>query len=132
VGRTASYRPVRNRQQDGLTSHKTLQLSTIGENDATLFATDGANVVHLNLPGLSSIWTYAPSSQFDRTNIIAGLQGDSLSILDTGGVAPHTQTMLLLDNTGTPTSSGVTGNISGPLPDVNGWLGIDNNLPVAS
>jgi hypothetical protein len=96
------------------------------------YATDFRSVVAFNISGGSPVWTYAPGSN-NNTNIIAALtankpvSGNKLSILNTTGQAPITQTLLLIDNTGAPTSAGVTGNISSPLPDPNLWLGISNN-----
>jgi hypothetical protein len=91
------------------------------------YATDTiSSIAAFNIGG-SSVWTYTPPSGYHSPQIIAATAGDVLSITTTSTTSPYSQTLLSLSNTGTPTSAGVTGIISGLLPDLSSLLGIANN-----
>jgi large repetitive protein len=87
------------------------------------YASDGASIVAFSIGG-SSVWTYAPPSGYYLPQIIAATAGGGLSITTASTTSPYPRTLISLDNTGAATSSGVTGTISGPLPNLDDWLGI--------
>jgi hypothetical protein len=73
------------------------------------YATDGLSVVAFNITGGSPVWTYTPSSAYNNsTHILAATAGGGVSVTVTAAAYPNPQTLLSLDNAGTPSPSGTT------------------------
>jgi hypothetical protein len=91
------------------------------------YALNGSNFVAFNIGG-SSVWSYAVPSGYGRPQILAATAGGGLDVTITSTTSPFAQTLLSLDGTGTPNSSGVSASCFVSPWAVGNWVGYQNGL----
>jgi hypothetical protein len=80
----------------------------LGDHDQSVYAGDGAHVIHFNLADGSLIWTYTPTSNTSSTNILISTAG--------GGIAINDSQLGVIQLSSTGAASAPVSSIQGAIP----------------